>query len=82
MRESSYSEDLYLEFLESGEFQAEIAELVTDKISGKYFNTPCFPGSAALRTESGGIITEALTSNKSITEIFNVAINNATLKIK
>ena len=82
VRESSYSEDLYLEFLESGEFQAEIAELVTDKISGKYFNTPCFPGSAALRTESGGIITEALTSNKSITEIFNVAINNATLKIK
>lgn len=82
VRESSYSEDLYLEFLESGEFQAEIAELVTDKIDGKYFNTPCFPGSAALRTEAGGIITEALTSNKSITDIFNVAINNATLKIK
>ena len=82
VRESSYSEDLYLEFLESGEFQAQIAELVTDKIDGKYFNTPCFPGSAALRTESGGIITEALTSTKSITDIFNVAINNATLKIK
>lgn len=82
VRESSYSEDLYLEFLESGEAQAEIAQLVTDKINGKYFNTPCFPGSAALRTEAGGIITEALTKTTSISSIFDTAINNATLKIK
>ena len=85
VRQSSYEEDLYLEFLETlqdGEIQPEIAELVTEKINGKYFNTPCFPGSAALRKECGGIITEALTSNKTISSIFDIAISNATLKIK
>ena len=82
VRESSYSEDLYFDFLEAGEVQADIAQLVTDQIDGKYFNAPCFPGSAALRTESGGIVTEALTSNTAISTIFDTAINNATLKIK
>ena len=82
VRDSAYSEDLYLEMLDSGELESEVAQLVTDKINGRYFNTPCFPGSASLRTESGGIITEALTKSTSITSIFDTAINNATLKIK
>ena len=82
VRESSYSEDLYLEMLDAGELDSEVAQLVTDKINGRYFNTVCFPGSAALRTESGGIITEALTKSTAISSIFDTAINNATLKIK
>ena len=82
VRQSSYEEDLYLEFLESGEAQATIAELVTDKIDGKYFNAPCFPGSAALREECKGIITLSLSTNNSITSIFDTAINNAVMKIK
>ena len=82
VRQSSYEEDLYLEFLESGEAQATIAELVTDKINGKYFNAPCFPGSAALREECKGIITLSLSTNNSITSIFDTAINNAVMKIK
>lgn len=82
VRESAYTEDLYLEFLEAGEIQAEIAELVENKIAGRYFSSPCFPGSTVLRKEVGGIITEALTSSSSITDIFNVAINNAALMIK
>lgn len=82
VRQSAYEDDLYLQFLDSGEFQAEIANVVTDVIAGKYFSTPCFPGSTALRTEVGGIITDALTKTTSITSIFDTAINNATLKIK
>ena len=82
VRQSSYEEDLYLEFLESGEAQATIAELVTDKIEGKYFNSPCFPGSAALREECKGIITLSLSTQNSITSIFDTAINNAVMKIK
>ena len=85
VRESAYEEDLYLSFLETkadGEIQPEIAELVTEKIDGRYFNSPCFPGSAALRKECGGIITLSLTTNDTITSIFDTAINNATLKIK
>ena len=83
VRESSYTEDLYFEMLEAGELDSVVAQVVTDKINGKYFNTPCFPGSAALRTEAGGIITEALTKPTStISSIFDTAINNATLKIK
>lgn len=83
VRESSYSEDLYLEFLDAGEIQADIANLVRDQIGNNYFNAPCFPGSAALRKECGGIITEVLSTNdKTITSIFDTAINNATLMIK
>ena len=83
VRESSYEEDLYLEFLEAGEIQADIATLVVEKIGDNYFNAPCFPGSAALRKECGGIITEALSSpDKTITSIFDTAINNAVMMIK
>ena len=81
-RKSAYQEDLYLDFIESDETQAHIATLVTDVIKGRYFNTACFPGSAQLRTEAGGIVTEALTKSTSITSIFDTAINNATMYIK
>lgn len=81
VRKSSYEEDLYLEFLDAGETEAEIAEVVTEKINGKYFNTPCFKGSATLRTECGGIITLALTTDTTITSIFDTAIGNALLKM-
>jgi len=83
VRESAYAEDLYLEFLNSGEIQVDIANVVTDDIDGRYFNTPCFPGSAALRKEAGGIITLSITSENEddITSIFATAIQNATLKM-
>ena len=83
VRQSAYEQDLYLSFLESGEIQADIANLVVEDINGSYFNTACFPGSAQLRTEVGGIVTLALTDNtKTITSIFDTAIENAILKIK
>ena len=82
VRKSSYEEDLYFDFLEAGEAQAQIAELVTDKINGKYFNSPCFPGSAALRDECKGIITLSLSTTTPISNIFDTAINNAVMKIK
>ena len=85
VRESSYEQDLYLAFLETkndGEVQPEVAELVMNKIDGHFFNSPCFPGSTALRDECKGIITLALTTEQSITSIFDTAINNATLKMK
>ena len=85
VRQSAYEQDLYLEFIETiedGEIQPVIASLVTDEIDGRYFNSPCFPGSAVLRKECGGIITEALTTNKAVSSIFDTAINNATMMIK
>lgn len=83
VRESAFADDLYLEFLDSGITQVKIANVVTDEIDGAYLNTPCFPGSAALRTESGGIITQSLTAGdaSSISGIFDTAIENATLKM-
>lgn len=81
VRKSAYEQDLYLEFLESGITQVDIANLVTDEIDGKYFNSPCFKGSADLRKEVGGIITLALTTQDPVSDIFDTAINNATLKI-
>ena len=82
VRQSSYEEDLYFEFLESGEAQATIAELVTEKIGNSYFNAPCFPGSAELREQCKGIITLSLSTDNPISGIFDTAINNAILKIK
>jgi len=82
VRKSAYEDDLYLDFLDSGEFQAEIYSLIQSEIDGLYFNTACFPGSAKLREEVGGIITYALTESTSLDSIFQTAISNATMALK
>lgn len=84
VRESAYLEDLYLEFIESGEPQAQIAKVVTDEINGSYFNTACFMGSATLRTQVGAIVTLSCDpkTTDSVSSVFQTAINNAILDIK
>jgi len=87
VRRSCYQDQLYLDFLDSVEvgddqIKIDIANCVYFDINGKYFSTPCFVGSAYLRTQVGGIITEALSTNTSISSIFDIAIENATMKIK
>ena len=87
VRKSAYSQDLYLDFLdtkEEGEFQPCIAELVTDGINGRYFNTKCFAGSTDLRTACGSLLTDCLLA-KSVDDIstkFQTAIDNAVKMFK
>jgi len=79
VRQSSYEEDLYLDFLDSGIQQADIANVVTDTIDGHFLNTPCFAGSTDLRTACGSLLTDCLLTDSvdKISGIFQTAIDNA-----
>lgn len=87
VRKSAYSQDLYLDFLdtaEEGEFQPRIAELVTGTINGRYFNTKCFAGSTDLRTACGALLTDCLlaSSESEIHSKFQTAIDAAIKNFK
>ena len=79
VRYSCYETTLFLDHLNSGETQAEISKCVIDEIAGRYYNTDVFPGSAELRTQTGGILTLSLAakSEDEISGIFDTGINNA-----
>ncbi len=81
VRYSAYETDAYIDYLTYGENYADTANVVLD-IMDSYFMTPSFPGSATLRDQAGGIITDALTGNHSVTEAFNNAINQAKLSMR
>ena len=87
VRESAYYTDAYLTFLShETEANVKIANCVTGDIDGRYYTTSCFMGSADLRKETGGILTEILLTESItptlISTIFQTGIDNATLKIK
>ena len=87
VRKSAYSQDLYLDFLDTkseGEFQPYIAELVTNTINGRYFNTKCFAGSTDLRSACGSLLTDCLLANSvdDISAKFQTAIDNAVKMFK
>lgn len=79
VRESAYATDSYLEFLVSGEDYAKTAKILLDDINGDYLNTAVFTGSARLRDEVGGLITQVLAGHKSVTQAFEDAINTTKL---
>ncbi|MCD8209413.1 MAG: extracellular solute-binding protein [Coprobacillus sp.] len=79
VRQSAYTTDEYLEYLEEGEEYADTAKVVLNDIGTNYFTTAVFPGSATLRDQVGGIITEVLTGSASVTDAFETAISRSLL---
>lgn len=77
VRESCYETDLYKMFMETGEsgpdynFMGKTATIVKEQINGKYFNTPCFKGSAQAREAVSGIITQMFTTDETLDKIFS-----------
>ncbi|MCD8203754.1 MAG: hypothetical protein LUB56_01335 [Coprobacillus sp.] len=80
VRYSAYETDEYMEYLKYGENYAQTAQVVLDIIDS-YFMTPSFPGSATLRDQAGGIITDVLSHNNSVSAAFDNAINQAKLSM-
>lgn len=67
VRKSSYKTDLYSDYLASAadeetDIRPTVAKVVYEDINGKYFNTPCFSGSAKARDAVGGILTQVFIS--------------------
>ncbi len=85
VRESCYDTDLYQLFMDTGNsgpdynYMGKTARIVKEQINGKYFNTPCFKGSAEARQAVSGIVTQMFTTDDTLDKIFsdqeNVARN-------
>ena len=80
VRYSAYDTPEFAEFLEEGEIYADSARVLINDIDGRYFNSPVFKGSAELRDQVGGVITEALSTSQNISDLFDKAITNARKK--
>ena len=74
IRYSAYTTPTYIDYLEESEIYGASAKVLINEIQGNYYNAPCFPGSAQLRDQVGGIITQCLSGTKTVTEAFDVAI--------
>lgn len=78
VRESAYETATYSTYLAEGDtLPVKSANVVINKINGAYFNSPVFTGSAQLRTQCGGIITQVLRGLKTVTAAFDDAIATA-----
>ncbi|MCD8204409.1 MAG: extracellular solute-binding protein [Coprobacillus sp.] len=80
VRESAYVTDEYQDYLLWGEEYADTARVVTD-LGNSYFTTAVFPGSATLRDQVGGIVTEVLLGHSEISSAFTNAINQTKLSM-
>ena len=85
VRESAYSTEDFLYFMENGEKYAKTADVVIHDIDGNYINTPVFKGSATLRDEVAGALADVmrLSSNdtESIETVLNRCLSNAISKM-
>ncbi len=83
VRKSAYETDFYKEYLENvdDDFMPKVANIVYKDIGGKYFVTPCFPGSAKARDEVGGLLTQVFLGKKGIEDAFKDAENNTKLNM-
>lgn len=83
VRKSAYETEFYKTYLanEDGDFMPKVAKIVYEDIAGKYFITPCFPGSATARDEVGGLLTQVFLDEKTIDKAFEDAENNTKLKM-
>ena len=68
--------------MEEGETYAESAKVLINDIDGHYLNTDVFVGSAQLREQIGGALTQALLGSKSVTTALDDAIATAATYIK
>lgn len=81
VRKSSYTTEIFYEYIDSGGDYADVAITVQDEIAGSYLNTAVFPGSATLRKQCGGIVTNVLKLGSNVTTTFNEAIAATKLDI-
>lgn len=82
VRYSAYETSAYLQFLEEGEIYADSAKVLINDIDGHYLNTDVFVGSAELRTQIGGALTQTLLGNKTAADALDDAIRNAKTALK
>ena len=82
VRYSAYETNEFLTFMEEGETYAESAKVLINDIDGHYLNTDVFVGSAQLREQIGGALTQALLGSKSVTTALDDAIATAATYIK
>jgi ABC-type glycerol-3-phosphate transport system substrate-binding protein len=82
VRKSAYETDFYKTFLEGGTVEAQVASIVKNDISGHYFVTPAFKGSATARTAVGNtILTQVFLGNSNIDDAFTKAYNDTLLQM-
>lgn len=85
VRESAYSTQTFLDFMEHGEKYAKTADTVIHGIDGRYLNTTVFKGSATLRTEMAGCFADVMRlsnpTDEQIKTILNRAISNTVQKM-
>ena len=74
VRYSAYETTEYLAFLEDGEIYADSAKVLIHDIDGKYLNTEVFVGSAQLRVQIGGALTQVLKGTKNASDALSDAI--------
>ncbi len=83
VRYSAYETANYLDFMENGEIYAQSAEVLIDDIDGHYLNSEVFVGSAQLRDQVGGVLTQILKGTKTnVSEAIDDAISNTKTYIK
>lgn len=82
VRESCYTTETYTDFIESGTSYAKAAMITQNDIAGKYFNSAVFAGSATLREQVGGIISNVFANKASIDSAFTAAISNTKIDIR
>ena len=81
VRNSAYTNQIYINYLGSNDPLAKVANIVIREIGDSYLNTATFKGSATLRVESGAILTNVFNGAKSIDQAFTDAINNSKTKM-
>lgn len=82
VRYSAYETNEFLEFMENGEIYAQSAEVLINDIDGHYLNTDVFVGSAQLREQIGGALTQVLLGSKTISKALDDAIATAATYIR
>jgi multiple sugar transport system substrate-binding protein len=73
---SCYELDDFKEFVASGDYLANVYDIVVNDINGQYLNYPVFAGSDTARNEVGGIITNVLLGKSTTDNAFTTAYNN------
>lgn len=82
VRYSAYETREYQQFLREGETIASTAKVLLNEIDGNFLNTDVFIGSAELRKQGGGILTQVFKGLKDTTTAISDAIEYAKTFIK
>ena len=77
VRYSAYGTNAFTTFLEEGEIYADSANVLINDIDGHYLNTDVFVGSAQLRVQIGGALTQTLKGIKPAAQALGDAIATA-----